>query len=322
MITLMILVFLASLALFIMALYFLIEAPATNRTLAKRLESVREVSTALHLNRESELLRGDVLSRVPTFQRILSRFPVFIRLNLFLRQAGSKISVGMLLMFSAWLFISALFIGYLFDMAVPLDLLLSIAVASIPTVVIAIKRRRRLAKFEEQFPDAIDLLARAVRAGHAFTTGLDLIGSELSDPIAEEFRFTFEQQNLGLPLGDALKNLLGRVPIPDMHVFVTGLLIQRESGGNLAEILDSLSSVIRDRFKLARQVKVFTAQGRMSLYILTGLPPLTALMLYLLKPEYTSRLFTHPMGQRFVAGALILQVLGYLVIRKIIQPKI
>jgi len=193
--------------------------------------------------------------------------------------------------------------------------------AVIPFLVIAIKRQRRFSQFEEQFPDAIDLLARAVRAGHAFTTGLELIGKEMPEPLAMEFRTTYEQQNLGLPLREAFQNLLLRVPLSDVHVFVTALLIQRESGGNLAEILENLASIIRDRFKLMKQVKVYTAQGRMTLYILTMVAPLLALMLYLLKPELISLLGTDPLGQKMIIVAVCLQIVGFFVIRKIIQPK-
>src|SRR5262249_37038514 len=130
--------------------------------------------------------------------------------------------------------------------------------AAVPFGVTAVLRRLRFNKFEEQFPEATDLLGRAVRAGHAFTTGFELIGKELPDPVAEEFRITFQQQHLGLPLRDALKNMTVRVPLPDVRIFVSALQIQRESGGNLGEILDTISTVIRERFKLQRQVRVYT----------------------------------------------------------------
>ena len=191
----------------------------------------------------------------------------------------------------------------------------------IPSLVIAIKRQRRFLKFEEQFPDAIELLGRAVRAGHAFTTGLSLISKEMPSPIADEFERTYEQQNLGLPLKAAFENLMRRVPLTDVRIFVTALMIQRESGGNLAEILDNLASVIRDRFKLVRQIRVYTAQGRLSLYLLVAVPPIMALLLFSLDPEYIMRLFNDPLGNRFLIAGILMQVLGYFTIRKIIQPK-
>ena len=181
--------------------------------------------------------------------------------------------------------------------------------------------RRGLLGRREHVTGLLDLLARAVRAGHAFTTGLELIGKEMPEPVASEFRMTFEQQNLGLPLREAFRNLLLRVPLSDVHVFVTALLIQRESGGNLAEILENLATIIRDRFKLVRQVKVFTAQGRITLYILSAVAPLLGLLIFLLNREYISILFTNPLGRKMLLTAIFLQIIGFFVIRKIIQPK-
>src|SRR5262249_27485970 len=138
----------------------------------------------------------------------------------------------------------------------------------------------------EQFPDAIDLLARAVRAGHAFTTAFSLIGEEMADPIAEEFKVTYRQQNLGLPLREAFANLTQRIPLSDVQIFVTALQIQRESGGNLGEILDNLATVIRERFKILREVRVITAEARLSMYALTAMPFVAGILMYLGNPEY------------------------------------
>jgi tight adherence protein B len=202
-------------------------------------------------------------------------------------------------------------------------------------MVVAFKRARRFSRFEELFPDGIDLLARAVRAGHAFTTGLELIARELPEPVATEFRITYEQQNFGMPLREALHNLTVRMPLSDVNFFVSALQVQRESGGNLAEILDNLAFVIRERFKILRQVKVFTAQGRMTLYLLTGLGPAAAVLMLLVNPEYIGRFFVEPqpkysiyflgpvpLGTLMIAAALILQFFGYLVIRKIIRIRV
>jgi len=212
-------------------------------------------------------------------------------------------------------------VALLFNSPLLLALLFGLLALSIPFIVIAIKRQRRFLKFEEQFPDAIDLLARAVRAGHAFTTGLDLIAKEMPNPLADEFQRTYEQQNLGLPLRDAFENLMRRMPLTDVRIFVTALMIQKDSGGNLAEILDNLSTVIRERFKLMRQIRVYTAQGRLSLYLLVAIPPIMGVMIYFLNRDYIMRLFTDPLGLRFLMAGILLQVLGYFAIRKIIQPK-
>ena len=167
-----------------------------------------------------------------------------------------------------------------------------------------------------------DLLARAVRAGHAFTTGFELIGKEMPEPIAGEFRQTYEQQNLGLPLKDSFQNLLLRVPLPDVHVFVTALSIQRESGGNLAEILDNLSRIIRERFRLRKQVKVHTAQGRMSLYVLTAVAPALGLFVFMTNPDYIALLFTTSSGLKMLIVGVVLQLLGFFTISRIVRPKI
>jgi tight adherence protein B len=151
----------------------------------------------------------------------------------------------------------------------------------VPLWVLYYKRYRRFSQFERQFPEALDILSRAVRAGYAFTTGLQLIADEMPDPDCGEFRRTFEQQNLGLPLRDAFFNLSLRVPLPDVRIFVSTMQIQSETGGNLAETLDNLSRIVRERFRLLRQVRTYTAEGRLSLYFLTAIPPFMVVLLYL-----------------------------------------
>ena len=158
------------------------------------------------------------------------------------------------------------------------------------------KRARRLKKFEERFPETLDLLGRAVRAGHAFTTGLEMVSKESPEPVAGEFRKTFEEQNFGLPLRDALTNMAERVPSVDVRFFVTALLVQKETGGNLAEILDELSRVIRERFKIYREVSVKTAQGRLTALILISLPLGMLIVLQMMNPQYMSVLFNDPLG--------------------------
>jgi tight adherence protein B len=319
-----ILIFLVTLALIISGIYFLVEAPAEKRRLRQRIDIVKaDLSGAAQPGSyEAQLLRSEVLSNVPLIHRILITIPGTKQLNLFIQQSATETTVGMLLTFcllSAWLvFLACLLLG----LAVILAIIFGLLAASIPFLVIAVKRQRRFLKFEENFPDAIDLLGRAVRAGHAFTTGLELIAKEMPSPLSDEFQRAYEQQNLGLPLREALENLMRRVPLTDVRIFVTALMIQRESGGNLAEILDNLSNVIRERFKLMRQIKVYTAQGRLSLYLLVAIPPLMGVMVYFMDRQYIMRLFTDPLGIRFLVGGITLQVIGYFVIRKIIQPKL
>ena len=184
------------------------------------------------------------------------------------------------------------------------------------------KRSKRFSKFEEIFPEAIDTLARAVRAGHAFTTALELIASEIAEPVASEFRKLFEEQKFGLPVRDALVNLTERVPLVDVKFFVTAVMLQRETGGNLAEILDNLSYVIRERFKIMRQVRVHTAQGRMTMMLLMGLPPIIVVTMQAMNPSFIKPLFDDPIGHSLIVVGITLQTIGYFVIRKIIQIQV
>lgn len=317
-----ILIFAVTLALVVSGIYFVIEAPAEKRRLRRRIELVSEELAGTRSDlAETKLLRAEVLSNIPIIHRALLKIPGIQRLQLFIQQSASEITVGMLISLSllaGWFIFLA---GLLFGLVVFMAVLFGILAISIPILVIAIKRQRRFLKFEEIFPDAIDLLGRSVRAGHAFTTGLELIAKEMPAPVSDEFQRAYEQQNLGLPLRDALENLMRRMPLTDVRIFVTALMIQRESGGNLAEILDNLSHVMRERFKLMRQIRVYTAQGRLSLYLLVSIPPLMGIMIYFMDREYIMRLFTDPLGIRFLVAGIVLQVLGYFVIRKIIQPK-
>jgi tight adherence protein B len=197
-----------------------------------------------------------------------------------------------------------------------------LVVGTIPFIVATVKRQKRFDMFEEQFPEAMDLLGRAVRAGHAFTTGFELIGKELPDPVGEEFRIAFQQQGVGIPLRDALGNMATRMPLPDVGIFVSCLQIQRESGGNLGEILDSMSQIMRERFKLRRQIRIYTAEGRLSMYMLTAIPILAFLGLEFFQPEYLNPMLTDPRGQMALGVAVVLQFIGYIVISKIIKIKI
>jgi tight adherence protein B len=317
-----ILIFVVTLLVIASGIYFLIEAPAQKRKLRQRIEMLKtDLVSSSSGSAETQLLRQEVLSSVPFIHRVLLKIPGTLGLHLFIQQSATGITVGMLLTLSLLIGWFVFLVSLLFGLVLILAIIFGILATSIPFLVVAIKRQRRFLKFEETFPDAIDLLGRAVRAGHAFTTGLDLIAKEMPSPLSDEFQRAYEQQNLGLPLRDALENLMRRIPLTDVRIFVTALMIQRESGGNLAEILDNLAHVIRERFKLMRQVRVYTAQGRVSLYLLVAIPPLMGIMIYFMDREYIMRLFTDPLGIKFLVAGILLQVTGYFVIRKIIQPK-
>ena len=199
---------------------------------------------------------------------------------------------------------------------------LAVAGTSLPILWLKIKRGQRMRRFEEQFPEALDLLSRAIRAGHAFQTAMGMVADELPAPVGLEFKKSFEQQNYGLPLKEALNGLSERMPLMDVRFFVTAVAIQRETGGNLAEILDNLAHVVRERFKILRQVRVHTAHGRFTGYVLLGLPAALAVALMFISPDHMRTLFTVKMGQTMVMGAIVMQSIGFLWIRKVIKIEV
>jgi tight adherence protein B len=194
--------------------------------------------------------------------------------------------------------------------------------ASLPTMYVRRKRTKRLNAFEEFLPESIDLVGRALRAGHPLSAGFKMAADDGPEPVASEFRRVFEEQRFGLPLQDSLLAMTDRINLVDVRILVTAILIQREVGGNLAEILDNLSAVVRARFTIRRQIRVYTAQGRMTGYLLSALPIIIFCILYMLNPEYMSILFTDPIGKILVTAAIVMQLLGFLWIRKIIRIEI
>jgi tight adherence protein B len=191
-----------------------------------------------------------------------------------------------------------------------------------PFLFLKVKRTKRLRLFEEQFPEALDLIARALKAGHAFATGLKMAADELPEPVGPEFRKTFDEQNFGLPMKDALDNLAHRIPILDVRFFVTAVLIQRETGGNLSEILENLGFVVRERFKILRQVRVYTAHGRFTGYVLLALPAVLGIALSFINPDHMNMLFREHMGQMMLVGALVMQTIGFLWIKQVIKIEV
>jgi tight adherence protein B len=194
--------------------------------------------------------------------------------------------------------------------------------AFLPTGYLLNRRSARMRRFEEQFPEALDLLSRALRAGHAFQSAMGMVGDELKEPVGPEFKKTFDQQNFGLPLRDSLMQLSDRVPILDVRFFVTAVLIQRETGGNLSEILDNLGRVVRERFKILREVRTHTAHGRFTAFVLLSLPAALAVMLSMISPGHMEPLFTERMGQTLILGAIVMQTIGFIWIKKIIKIEV
>ena len=191
-----------------------------------------------------------------------------------------------------------------------------------PVLWLVQRRSSRLKKFEEQFPEALDLMSRAIRAGHAFQTALGMVADELPPPVGPEFKKTFDRQNFGLPVRDAMNEMADRIAILDVRFFVTAVAIQRETGGNLAEILDNLAHVVRERFKIRRQVRVHTAHGRFTGYVLLALPAALAVALSFISPDHMALLFRERMGQMMLVGAMVLQTIGFIWIRQVIKIEV
>jgi len=271
---------------------------------------------------ELALMRDEQLSGIPALDSLLRRSPRISAIQKMLAQAGMDLRAGNFLGLCGLAGIAAAIVVYVLGRRIEFAWAAMLVGFLMPYSYASMKRQKRFNKFDELFPEAIDTLARAVRAGHAFTTALEMITNEISEPVAGEFRQLYEEQKFGMPVRDALLNLTERMPSVDVKFFVTAVMLQRETGGNLAEILDNLSYVIRERFKIQRQVRVYTAQGRLTMALLMAMPPIIVAVMMSLNPAFISPLFSDPIGHMLLVGGITLQTVGYFVIRKIIRIQV
>jgi tight adherence protein B len=260
-------------------------------------------------------LAGPILS-------LALKIPALVEVETILRQGAMTWSLGTFLLISAGAALGLAIFGILLTGFFAVGVIGAAVGAMLPLVYARRKRNRRMQDFEEALPDALDLLARAIRAGHPIGSGIKIVADEANEPVAGEFQRTFEEQRFGLPFDDTMLALAVRVPLIDLRMLVTAILIQREVGGNLAEVLDNLGEVIRQRFTVHRQLRVHTAQGRMSGYVLAVLPIAVGSIIYMANPEYIGLLFSHQLGRLMLIGAISLQLLGFLWIRRIINIEI
>ena len=271
---------------------------------------------------ESSVLKQETTGPVPAIDRLIAKSPGTASVSRLIAQSGVQTTPGTIILAclaSAVLTFAAISIFVRTPFVAPVA---AVAGLTFPFIWLMHKRSRRVAKFEELFPDALDLMARAIRAGHAFQTALGMVAEELAAPVGPEFKKTFDQQNFGLPLREALNGLADRIPLLDVRFFVTAVTIQRESGGNLSEILENLAHVVRERFKIRRQVRTHTAHGRFTGYVLLALPAFLAVALSRIAPDQMQLLFREPMGRMMLAGAIVLQTIGYFWIRKVIKIEV
>jgi len=273
-------------------------------------------------NPEVVLARNELLSEIPTLNRLFIRLQVATRLKRVLDQADLHITVTRLVMFSAMAGILAALAASVVVVSTLLIGLSGLIAATVPFIHVWWTRKKRFDRFLENLPDALDLMSRALSAGHAFSEALHMVSTEMPEPIATEFRKTYEEQNLGLSLKLALENLIQRVPLLDLRMCVTAVLIQRETGGNLAEILEKVAYTIRERFRIMGDLKTLTTSSRMSAWILCGLPIFVAIGVTGMNPEYMSILWKDQRGHVLIAVAMFMQVTGMLIVRKILNIKI
>jgi tight adherence protein B len=271
---------------------------------------------------EVALLRDEQLSQIPALDGFLRRSERVSAIQVMLAQGDTNMRAGNFLALCAMISLVAGLAAFVWSGKGPVAWVAMLIGFLLPYSYASYRRNKRFEKFEELFPEAIDTLARAVRAGHAFTTAIEMIASEVAEPVCGEFRKLYEEQKFGMPVRDALINLTERVPLVDVKFFVTAVMLQRETGGNLAEILDNLSYVIRERFKIQRQVRVYTAQGRLTMALLMGMPPVIVTVMLLVEPAFIRPLFSDPIGHTLLVAGITLQTIGYFVIRKIIKIQV
>jgi tight adherence protein B len=267
---------------------------------------------------------GDLLSSMRSdgtsaVERIISRY---LNLRLLFEQANVNLAVPNFLLICAALAAVGVVLPTMTGMNIVFAPLIGLFLAVLPIIWLLMRRKRRLRKFAGQLTQALELIARALRAGHSLASGLSLVAQEMSEPIGPEFNRTFEEQNLGIPMEQALENMTTRIPNLDLKFFVTAVVLQRQTGGDLAEILDKIGSLIRERFQIWGQVQALTGEGRLSGIVLLALPPALFAVVYRMNPEYLMLLFTDPMGKKMLVGGIVMQLLGALMIRKIVNIRV
>lgn len=290
---------------------------------AKRMERrLRAASAGGHGTEQLSILKQRVLSRSDTMQRLLLALPHVQSLDRIIIQSGTSMTVGDLVLLTLMFGGTGVFIPTYLGRGLPFGIALGCVLALLPSLYVFRARTQRLRRLENQLPDAIDLMGRAMRAGHAFPNALKMVGEEMSDPIGSEFRTLFDEINYGVRLEDALLNLLERVPSTDLQYFVVALLIQRETGGNLAELLDNISAIVRARIKLMGEIRTLSAEGKLSAWVLALLPFGTAVLINVVNPKFMTVLWTDPAGLKLVYFALFMMAFGIWWMSRIVKIRV
>lgn len=315
--TLVVFTFLIALMVVLASYWLFVVRPETSEktSMVSRLQGVRD-----QIKNVSVANAPARLSHIPALEAaLIRRAGVIAPLQQLIVESGVRITVGTFVLAT---FVSAAAVAvstWMFFHILVVSIVFGVLAALLPLVYLRIKRTKRLTLFEEQFPEAIDLIARALRAGHALTTGLGMVSDEIPAPVGAEFKRLYDEQNFGLSLPEAMRAMARRVPVLDARFFVTAVLTQREAGGNLSEVLDNLSAVMRERFKLKRQVRVASAHGRMSAWVLSCMPPALAAILFVLSPNFMKVLWEDPWGVNLLLIAGTLQLIGTFIISRLVR---
>lgn len=291
---------------------------------AKKIEQrINALSASLDRSTDAQLLKRQMLSDLPVLERFLLNLPRAQRLQRFIHQAGLNLTVSTLLLLTITFGITAfLLLTSLAHQSLMFSMIVAGISSALPWLYVQRIRSRRLRRIEQQLPDALDLLTRALRSGHAFSSGLQMLGEEMIEPLAGEFQIVHDEINFGVSLQQALINLSERIPLTDLRYFVVSVLIQRESGGNLTEVLSNLSRLIRERLKLLSKVRVLSAEGRLSAWILGIMPFALAGLMNAMNPDFMAPLWNDPLGETIVKYTLTLMAVGIIILIKIIKIRV
>jgi tight adherence protein B len=293
---------------------------ALRRSVESRLHQIGNVQA--EEDASSAIIRTHATGALPMIDQFAKSGTKGLAIARWVDQSGTGLTIGGVLVISAGLGVLCAMVGMVFDHRWYTWAGAFVAGTALPWMYVKNRRASRLYKFEEQFPEALDLMSRAVRAGHAFGAGMKMVADELHEPVGPEFKKAFEEQNFGLSMKESLNNLSLRVPSLDVRFFSTAVLIQRETGGNLAEILDNLANVVRERFKIRRQVRTHTAHGRYTGYVLLALPPFLGVALQVINPEHMELLFKDSIGQTLIMAAIVMQTIGWFWIKQVVKIEV
>jgi len=312
--------FFIAVLLFLVALYMWYSSVRISDTLELK-KRLRKLALETGERLPSEL-RLEILVEMTEIEKVLFKLNVMRKLDALLDKAGLKYDLKIFLLIVLTLATMGFFLGLILGRGIIFPVVLPLLAASIPFLYLQFKKAKRILHFTEQFPNALDMISRSLKAGHSFVTAIRMVGTEMSEPVSGIFKTVYDEQTLGLSIKDSLAHMVERMNTPDVRFFITAVSVYREIGGNLSELLEKLAHTIRERIKIRRQVRVYTAQARLSGYILAALPLIMALFFIVVAPDYIGELWAAKIGRFLIAVAIVAQIIGFLIIRKIINIRI